>query len=203
MSEFKLEKNSQYSGVPGQLLLVILDGVGLYRGRSDGYDGNALDLANTPNLDRLFAEAPAFLELKAHGSAVGLPSEKDMGNSEVGHNAMGAGRVFAQGAKLVGDAIATGALFAGPVWRGLVEEVRSRALDGEDGGFVKRFFGVHGASVHALPAFNALCSERAPPERSHLMHCLPSHRWLFGREGSDNAKDGTSKVRVVRLCFSA
>ena len=125
MSNFKLEVSSQYGGVPGQLLLVILDGVGLYRGRADGYDGNAFDLANTPNLDRLFAEAPVFLQLKAHGSAVGLPSEMDMGNSEVGHNAIGAGRVFEQGAKLVNQAISSGAVFEGQTWQRLVENVKA------------------------------------------------------------------------------
>ena len=125
MSDFKLEMSSQYGGVPGQLLLVILDGVGLYRGRAEGYDGNAFDLAKTPNLDRLFAEAPVFLEIKAHGSAVGLPSEEDMGNSEVGHNAIGAGRVFEQGAKLVNQAISSGAVFEGRTWQWLVENVKA------------------------------------------------------------------------------
>ena len=125
LSEFKLQKSSQYGGVPGQLLLVILDGVGLYRGRAEGYDGNAFDLANTPNLDRLFVEAPVFLEIKAHGSAVGLPSEEDMGNSEVGHNAIGAGRVFEQGAKLVNQAISSGAVFEGRTWQQLVENVKA------------------------------------------------------------------------------
>jgi 2,3-bisphosphoglycerate-independent phosphoglycerate mutase len=124
MSDFNLEKNPRYGGVPGQLLLVILDGVGLYRGRADGYDGNAFDIAATPNLDRLFSQAPVFLQLKAHGTAVGLPSDGDMGNSEVGHNAIGAGRVFEQGAKLVNQAIASGTIFEGQTWQRLVENVR-------------------------------------------------------------------------------
>jgi 2,3-bisphosphoglycerate-independent phosphoglycerate mutase len=124
MSDFKLDRNIHFEGVPGQLLLVILDGVGLARGRAEGYDGNAFDLANTPHLDRLFADAPVFLELKAHGTAVGLPSDKDMGNSEVGHNAIGAGRVFEQGAKLVGQAIADGGVFRGEVWRLLVDRAK-------------------------------------------------------------------------------
>jgi 2,3-bisphosphoglycerate-independent phosphoglycerate mutase len=123
MTDFTLEKNPHFAGVPGPLLLVILDGVGLYRGRSEGYPANALDLADTPNLDRLMASAPVSLQLKAHGTAVGLPSDSDMGNSEVGHNAMGAGRVFAQGAKLVNEAIASGSIFDGAVWRRLVDQV--------------------------------------------------------------------------------
>jgi len=124
MDEFKLRANPDYAGVPGPLLLVIMDGVGLYRGLSDGYPANAVDLAATPNLDRLMASAPVSMELEAHGPAVGLPGTGDMGNSEVGHNAMGAGRIFAQGAKLVSDAITTGALFAGPVWQQLVDQVQ-------------------------------------------------------------------------------
>jgi 2,3-bisphosphoglycerate-independent phosphoglycerate mutase len=130
MSEFKLTTNPRFAGISGQLLLVILDGVGLYRGRSEGYDGNAFDIAATPNIDRLFAEAPVFLELKAHGTSVGLPSDNDMGNSEVGHNAIGAGRVFEQGAKLVSRAISTGSIFEGRAWRRLVDRVK-----GTDGSF--------------------------------------------------------------------
>jgi len=105
------------------LLLIIMDGVGLFRGRAEGYEGNAFDLARTPNLDRLFRDAPVFLRLKAHGTAVGLPTDGDMGNSEVGHNALGAGRVFAQGAKLVNRAISDGSLFDGKVWKSLVDRV--------------------------------------------------------------------------------
>ena len=123
MTDFKLEPHPQFAGIDGPLVLVILDGVGLYRGRAEGYQANAFDLAATPNLDRLFATAPVFRRLAAHGRAVGLPSDDDMGNSEVGHNAMGAGRIFEQGAKLVDQAIATGALFRGPVWQRLVDNV--------------------------------------------------------------------------------
>jgi len=120
MNEFILQRNPVFTGVPGPLLLVIMDGVGLYRGRSEGYDSNAFDLARTPRLDRLLSEAPVSVELRAHGPAVGLPGENDMGNSEVGHNAMGAGRVFDQGSKLVNAALATGDLFAGATWQELV-----------------------------------------------------------------------------------
>lgn len=125
MDDFKLRPNLTFAGVEGPLLLVILDGVGLYRGREDGYPANAVDLAEMPNFDRLMSTAPVRMELRAHGLAVGLPADGDMGNSEVGHNAMGAGRIFAQGAKLVGDAISTGALFDGPVWRRLVLEAQA------------------------------------------------------------------------------
>ena len=94
------------------VVLCILDGVGW--GRRDATD--AVYVAYTPTLDRLLADCPHTL-LKAHGTAVGLPSDADMGNSEVGHNAMGAGRVIEQGARLIEAAIASGALFRSEVWR--------------------------------------------------------------------------------------
>ncbi|MEQ9363975.1 MAG: 2,3-bisphosphoglycerate-independent phosphoglycerate mutase, partial [Leptospirales bacterium] len=71
-------------GVGGPVLLVILDGVGLYRGQADGYPGNALDLARAPVLKGLLANGPVSTRLKAHGIAVGMPADDDMGNSEVG-----------------------------------------------------------------------------------------------------------------------
>jgi len=95
-----------------RVLCVIMDGVGLSQKRF----GNAVALAETPNLKRL-ESLPLFTTLRAHGTAVGLPTDEDIGNSEVGHNALGAGRIFAQGAKLVNQAIATGDLFKGQVWR--------------------------------------------------------------------------------------
>ncbi|MBN1533883.1 MAG: 2,3-bisphosphoglycerate-independent phosphoglycerate mutase [Spirochaetes bacterium] len=101
----------------GPLVLIIMDGFGI----GPENEGNAWHLARTPVLDGLMASCPATT-LKAHGTAVGLPSDADMGNSEVGHNALGAGRVFDQGAKLVGRAIASGALFATPLWSELTEK---------------------------------------------------------------------------------
>jgi 2,3-bisphosphoglycerate-independent phosphoglycerate mutase len=107
----RLERSARIEPSPGPLLLVVLDGVGL--GRRDEWD--AVYQARTPTLDRLAAGSP-WRSLRAHGEAVGLPSDRDMGNSEVGHNALGAGRVFDQGAKLVNKAIAEGAIFEGEVW---------------------------------------------------------------------------------------
>ncbi|MCB9655942.1 MAG: 2,3-bisphosphoglycerate-independent phosphoglycerate mutase [Deltaproteobacteria bacterium] len=99
---------------PGPVVVVVMDGVGI----AAENEGNAVHLARTPTLDRLKRDYP-FMPLCAHGTQVGLPSDEDMGNSEVGHNALGAGRIFAQGAKLVNQAIATGALYEGQAWRDL------------------------------------------------------------------------------------
>ncbi|MEA2013353.1 MAG: 2,3-bisphosphoglycerate-independent phosphoglycerate mutase [Verrucomicrobiota bacterium] len=100
----------------GPLVLVIMDGVGY--GKSE--KGDAVLSTHTPTLNWFHENCP-HRSLKAHGKAVGLPSDKDMGNSEVGHNAIGCGRVFAQGAKLVEEAVNSGNMFKGDVWNSLVE----------------------------------------------------------------------------------
>src|SRR2546421_6067086 len=92
-----------------------MDGIG----RGAGDEADAVAIASTPTLDRLWVPG-VRAELRAHGKAVGLPSDDDMGNSEVGHNALGAGKVYAQGALLVGRAIASGALFEGAAWREVI-----------------------------------------------------------------------------------
>ncbi len=102
------------------IVLVIMDGVG----KGDGGAGDAVKLAATPTLDMLLETCPATW-LKAHGTAVGLPSDDDMGNSEVGHNALGCGQVYSQGAKLVGESIENGALFASQTWMELVENAKN------------------------------------------------------------------------------
>ena len=101
------------------VVLVIMDGVG----KGDGGPGDAVKLANTPNLDRLFATCPHNW-LKAHGTAVGLPSDDDMGNSEVGHNALGCGQIYSQGAKLVNESIQNGTLFASDTWKELIANAK-------------------------------------------------------------------------------
>ncbi|MBR3979073.1 MAG: 2,3-bisphosphoglycerate-independent phosphoglycerate mutase [Oscillospiraceae bacterium] len=98
------------------IVLVVMDGVG----KGDGGSGDAVAMAKTPTLDKLLSTCP-HTYLKAHGTAVGLPSDEDMGNSEVGHNALGCGQVYSQGAKLVGESIENGTLFASQTWKDLVE----------------------------------------------------------------------------------
>ena len=114
-----LKRLTSFQGRKGPLLLIIMDGVGI--GRQD--ETNAVYLANTPNLDRLFG-SELYTQLKAHGTAVGLPTDKDMGNSEVGHNALGAGRVFDQGARLVNKALDTGEIFKTDLWKKIVQRAK-------------------------------------------------------------------------------
>jgi len=122
----KLNHVSTYEGVKGPLFLIIMDGVGLYRGEKDGYPGNAVQIAAPQTLCRLMEHEKIALRLKAHGIAVGMPSDHDQGNSEIGHNAMGAGRVFSQGAKLVDEAIESGRLFEGNAWKGIIANARAK-----------------------------------------------------------------------------
>ena len=115
-----LKKNNDFTGPEGPVVLAILDGIGI-----GAYEeGDMVRQANTPALDWLSGNSLAA-SLKAHGTAVGMPSDGDMGNSEIGHNAIGCGRVFAQGASLVNNAIAEGILFSGTVWQELIGNVNS------------------------------------------------------------------------------
>ena len=109
---------SSFSGVR-PVVTIVMDGVGL----APESEANAVRLARTPNLDRLMANYP-WVKLKAHGTAVGLPTDDDMGNSEVGHNALGSGQVFAQGAKLVSASIESGKMFASDAWAALTGGVK-------------------------------------------------------------------------------
>ncbi len=113
-----LKRLKHFNGPKGPVVLVIMDGIGI--GKYE--EGDMVRKATTPTLDWLSQNALSS-QLKAHGTYVGLPSDDDMGNSEVGHNAIGCGRVFDQGASLVNKSIETGALFEGSVWKELIENV--------------------------------------------------------------------------------
>ena len=110
-----LKKLTSFAGVSGPVVVIVMDGYGLPK--TDV--GSAIAAAKKPTLDRLFANYPN-IRLRAHGTAVGMPSDDDMGNSEVGHNAIGAGQVYSQGAALVANAIADGAIWQGAAWQQVV-----------------------------------------------------------------------------------
>ncbi len=112
MSNLTLQRLPGYTEFSGPVVTVIMDGMGI----GPRNESNGIYMAYTPVLDELFQE-PLFTQLKAHGTAVGMPSDDDMGNSEVGHNALGAGRVFSQGARLVSEAIASGKIFESKAWK--------------------------------------------------------------------------------------
>ena len=100
------------------IVLIVMDGVG----ETPETLGNCVLRANTPTLD-WFKENCPWQKIKAHGGAVGLPTDDDMGNSEVGHNALGCGQVYSQGAKLVNESIESGSIYQSETWKDLVGSV--------------------------------------------------------------------------------
>lgn len=101
------------------VVLVVMDGVGW----TEKDHGNAVLHAYKPQLDELMTRWP-HTTIKAHGTAVGLPSDDDMGNSEVGHNALGCGQIYSQGAKLVNESIESGDIFKAQTWQDAVKFVK-------------------------------------------------------------------------------
>ena len=102
----------------GPVVLAILDGVGLRRELA----GNAVKLAHTEFLNKAVKNYPST-GLLASGEAVGV-LKGDMGNSEVGHNAIGSGQIIKQGIARVEDAFDTGAIWKTEAWRGAIDRVR-------------------------------------------------------------------------------
>ncbi|MEY4592819.1 MAG: hypothetical protein RIR18_1714 [Pseudomonadota bacterium] len=180
-----LQKLSNFPGIQGPIVIVVMDGYGLPK--TDV--GSAIAAAQKPNLDRLFANYPN-IQLRAHGLAVGMPSDDDMGNSEVGHNAIGAGQIYAQGAALVSSAIANGSIWQGVAW----QEVMAGAKQGRS---VIHFIGLFSdGNVHShidhLKAMvvqakaegiktvriHALIDGRDVPETSALTYVVPFEAFL-------------------------
>jgi len=187
-----LPKLSAFPGIAGPVVTIIMDGYGLPK--SDV--GSAIAAAVKPTLDRLFATCPN-IRLRAHGKAVGMPSDEDMGNSEVGHNAIGAGQVYAQGAALVADAIASGAIWQGAAWREIVAGARSGALhfiglfsDGNVHSHIDHLKAmVIQAKAEGLPVvrIHILLDGRDVPETSALDYVIPFEAFL--KEVSDAGFD--------------
>eukprot|EP00656_Telonema_subtile_P034490 TRINITY_DN38566_c0_g1_i1.p1 TRINITY_DN38566_c0_g1~~TRINITY_DN38566_c0_g1_i1.p1 ORF type:complete len:575 (+),score=134.33 TRINITY_DN38566_c0_g1_i1:135-1859(+) len=159
-----LTKHATIRPPAGPVCLIILDGVGL---GDQSCPGNAWARANTPFLDKLFFESAITGAVAAHGVAVGMPSDEDMGNSEVGHNALGAGRVFDQGAKLVQCAVESGD-FKGDTWNwlmdGCAEKQSTFHLIGlwSDGN-------VHSNLQHAYAMVEAALAQGASKIRLHVL----------------------------------
>lgn len=181
--------------VEGPVVVVVLDGFGI--GKED--DGDCVHLCQPTRLRRLWNEAAAkklYTPLKAHGTAVGLPADDDMGNSEVGHNAMGSGQIVDQGAKLVNASLSSGALFETQNWKDVVEKGKS--------GKTIHFFGllsdgnVHSHINHLLEISHAMAKAGVPKVRYHVvtdgrdvpgMSSLTYVRMLEAAVSKINAKD--------------
>lgn len=118
-----LKKSSVFEKINGPVVTIVMDGFGF----NSNETGNAIAAAHKPTIDRLMSKYSHVL-LKAHGTAVGMPSDEDMGNSEVGHNAIGAGQVYSQGAALVANSIEAGEIFERDAWKEIVSGARATTL---------------------------------------------------------------------------
>lgn len=164
-----------------KIVLVIMDGVGL----SNNKNGNAFMNANTPNLDFLMKNA-LFTSINAHGTYVGLPSDGDMGNSEVGHNAMGSGQIYSQGAKLVNESIESKNMFEGSTWKKLVDNCKNNTM---------HFIGLlSDGNVHSNINHLLLLLEQAKLEG---LHNVRVHILLDGRD-----VEKTSALKYVDILES-
>ncbi|PYO94680.1 MAG: 2,3-bisphosphoglycerate-independent phosphoglycerate mutase [Gemmatimonadetes bacterium] len=148
------------------VVLVVLDGWGFRPGR----DGNAIELGRTPVWHRLWERAPRTL-LEASGLAVGLP-EGQMGNSEVGHLNLGAGRVVPQDIVRISQSVESGEFFRIPALAELVEDIRRHDGTLHVMGLIGTG-GVHALDKHLLAAVEL-------GRRAELRIAI--HAWLDGRD---------------------
>ncbi len=155
-------------------LLVIMDGFGL----TEAGPGNAITLAAKPNLDRLFADEP-WAPVTCSGPDVGLP-EGQMGNSEVGHLNIGAGRVVYQELTRINLAIADGSIMR--------NEVLSTAMDGAiaDGRAVHLMGLVSDGGVHSHLShlFSLLNMAKSRGAERLFVHCFLDGRDVAPRSGA-------------------
>ncbi|MFX0072014.1 MAG: 2,3-bisphosphoglycerate-independent phosphoglycerate mutase [Candidatus Hermodarchaeota archaeon] len=212
MGDLVLKKLENFSGRDGPLVLIIMDGIGL--GRKD--DSNAFFLANTPFLDKIqryCIKDKLYTELKAHGTAVGLPTDEEMGNSEVGHNAFGAGKVVKQRAVLAKEAILTKSLFNDAKWLNLVNYVNTnnKALhfigllsDGYVHTHISHLIGLLYGSVESFiknVRIHTLLDGRDVPPQSAILYVEELERELKkinNREGFDyKIASGGGRMRVT------
>ena len=150
------------SSRPAPVVLLVLDGWG-YRAEKNG---NAIAMASVPTWDRLWARAPKTL-LEASGEAVGLPCGQ-MGNSEVGHLNLGAGRVVQQDLVRISSAISDGSFFRNPAFVGACEHAKASNGTLHLVGLIGSG-GVHAIDTHLLALLDLAERERVPRVAIHAM----------------------------------
>lgn len=167
MRNFKLEKFRSFKGREGPLIFLIMDGIGL----REEIDANAFYSAKTPFLDKLIKECPKkhlYTTLKAHGTSVGLPTDEEMGNSEVGHNAFGAGTVVKQRAFLAKEAIANKALFQNEIWKNLTSTINKNKSKLHFFGLLSDGY-VHSHISHLFGLLNGAVASKVREVRVHIL----------------------------------
>lgn len=178
---------------PKPVVLCILDGWGL----SEDRKANAPALANTPNFDRIFTKGP-HARLITHGPDVGLPSGQ-MGNSEVGHTNIGAGRVVAMDLGQIDLAIEDGSFFENTRLKAFIETLQATGGTAHMMGLVSDG-GVHGHLNHILAAARTVTSAGVPV----AIHAItdgrdvaPKSSYGYLRELEENLPEGARVVTVI------
>ncbi|MBX2848150.1 MAG: 2,3-bisphosphoglycerate-independent phosphoglycerate mutase, partial [Acidiferrobacterales bacterium] len=187
-----LDKHPSFNGRKGPVVILVADGVGV----APAGPSNAVTEANTPTLDWL-AEQTLYTELAAHGTAVGLPTDGDMGNSEVGHNALGAGRIFAQGAKLVNQAIASGAVFESEVWQAAISQAKTNTL---------HLLGLHSdgnVHSHTQHLYELMSAAAAQGVRDCCIHILLDGRDVAARSALTYIGETEKQIDQINQTYSA
>ena len=167
MASLNLKKLEVFSGREGPLVLIIMDGIGI--GKND--DSNAFFLAQTPFIDKIKVDCQnmkLYTELKAHGTAVGLPTDNEMGNSEVGHNAFGVGTIVKQRALLAKEAIETNSLFNSQKWLTLVNYINNNNKTLHFIGLLSDGY-VHSHLSHLIGLLNGSANSRIKNVRIHTL----------------------------------
>jgi 2,3-bisphosphoglycerate-independent phosphoglycerate mutase len=158
-----------------QIMLMILDGYGL----SEDTVGNAIKAAKTPNLDKIFKKDPNT-SLRSSGLAVGLP-EGQMGNSEVGHTNIGAGRIVYQDLTKITKSINDGDFFANEVFLEAIKNCRKNSSNMHLMGLLSDG-GVHSHNTHLYALLKLMKNEDL---RNVYVHCFLDGRDVPPSSGKD------------------
>lgn len=145
------------------VLTVVLDGIGVRESRY----GNAVQMAATPNLDYLH-KVGIYRTLVAHGTKIGLPTDADMGNSEVGHNTIGAGQIYDQGALVVANATESGDIFKGQVWQQMINRCKANGTTLHLIGLLSDG-NVHSHHDHMFALMTEAAKQEVPKIRLHVL----------------------------------
>ncbi len=183
---------------PKPVVLCILDGWGL----SDDSKANAPALAQTPNFDNIFSQSP-HARLITHGPDVGLPTGQ-MGNSEVGHTNIGAGRVVAMDLGQIDLAIEDGSFFENATLLEFIGTLKATGGTAHLLGLVSDG-GVHGHLTHILAAAQAITSAGVPVA-IHAMtdgrDVAPKSAYGYLGELEENLPEGARVVTVTGRYFA-
>lgn len=175
--------SASHSGTPRPVMLVILDGFG----DSATHEDNAVALANTPNFDRLWASSP-HAYLRACGEDVGLP-EGQMGNSEVGHLNIGAGRVVMQDLPRITRAARDGSLAQNPALCALIDRLKTTGGTCHLMGLVSSG-GVHAHMDHIAALAKIVAAAGVP---------VALHVFSDGRDTAPDSGDGYIRALAAEL----